>query len=504
MSIIRTLSEQTINLIAAGEVIENPASVVKELAENARDAKAKNIKIEIAGGGFAKIVVSDDGTGMGKDDAVLSIERYATSKIRSADDLLSLKTMGFRGEALASIAAISKMSITTSTGDMGVCVEVEGGKLLSVKPAPRRRGTTVEVRSLFYNVPARKKFQKGETPSASEISKAISQLSLAYPEINFNDSPFGLAERIRRILGEEFFSSMVKIDLDVASGYIGAPAFSRPNRTGQYIFINQRGVVCPAISFAVKDGYGTYIEEGRHPVFVLHFSLSEDLVDVNVHPQKKEVRLAEEGKIKEMIRSSINSSLQKKTGVSVSLPAFTPTPYPTSFSFKEEPSDFIEERLPIDDTHFVGIYYRFLIIQKEKLVFVDLHLAQKRIFYERMKKKEKPSTQRLLFPLTLPFVIEDDRLEELREMGFELHQASANSFIVDAIPDFLDEMRVSDFIQKPDQQMSCFVYKKGFMLQEGVSLYKELMKCKEPSICPEGKPIMTGLNTDEIEQLFKN
>ncbi len=504
MSIIRTLSEHTINQIAAGEVIENPASVVKELGENAIDAKAKNIQIEITGGGFAKIVVSDDGVGMSKDDAILSIERYATSKIRTADDLFSLKTMGFRGEALASIAAISKMTITTSTGDIGVCVEIEGGRILSVKPAPRRRGTTIEVRSLFYNVPARKKFQKGESQSAGEILKVINLLALAYPHINFNDSPSSLEERIRKILGEEFFSSMVKVDFEMARGYIGAPSFSRPNRTGQYIFINQRAVVCPPISFAVKDGYGTYIDEMRHPAFVLHFSLPEDLIDANVHPQKKEVRLAEEAKIKEAIRTAINTGLQRKTNISIQLPTFTPTSYPTSFSFKEEPPDFIEEKLPIDNTHFVGIYYRFLIIQKEKLMFVDLHLAQKRIFFEQMKQKEKPSTQRLLFPVSLPFIIDDERLKELMEMGFELHQATPHSFIVDAIPNFLDENCIGDFIQKPDLRMSCFVYKKGFMLQEGVSLYKELMKCKEPSICPEGKPIMTGLNTDEIEKLFKN
>ena len=285
---IRFLSELTINQIAAGEVIENPASVVKELIENAIDAGATHIKVDILAGGFQAIKVSDDGLGMSPEDAPLCLERHATSKIISSDDLFALTTMGFRGEALASIAAISKIRLLTAQeGKEAVDLEIEGGKILHTIPGARSRGTTMEVRSLFYNVPARKKFQKSPAASSAEITKVVTQLSLAHPDIGFEliqqgSSHFSLPvalrqdflpllkQRMEGVLSAEFIPSCRDLAFSesgyAGQGWIAEPHFSRHNRSGQFLFVNRRPVFCPAINYAIRDAYGTRLSTERHPV----------------------------------------------------------------------------------------------------------------------------------------------------------------------------------------------------------------------------------------------
>lgn len=307
-SVIRVLSEHTINQIAAGEVIENPASIVKELIENAIDAKASKIVVEVSGGGLQKICISDDGTGMGAEDALLCLQRHATSKIRQAEDLSFIATMGFRGEALASIAAISKMTLTTSTlSGLGTQVEVEAGSIKEVKPCARNRGTTIEVRQLFYNVPARRKFQKSPSFCLTDIIKMITQLSLAYPAIDFELYDSGeerlrlihkesnflelLQERVKQVLGdaflEEAFIVEAKEEPFTFRGILGSVQNTRPNRALQYSFLNERSVLCPTLSFAVKEAFGTRIAQDRFPIYVLHLDIPSSFIDVNVHPQKK-------------------------------------------------------------------------------------------------------------------------------------------------------------------------------------------------------------------------
>jgi len=547
-SIIHVLSEQTINQIAAGEVIENPASAVKELAENSVDAKAENIVVEVHGGGFARICVSDDGTGMGKRDAVLCLDRYATSKIREADDLFSLKTMGFRGEALASIASISKTTITTSLENgIGVCIEVEGGKQTKIEPAPRKKGTTIDVRSLFYNVPARKKFQKSASQSFLEISKVLTQLSLAYPSKSFrlldqDKEVFhylgseALRGKVSQVLGEEFFSSMLEVKMETSSykveGFISKPSLTRLNRKEQYLFINKRAVVSPLISASVKEGYGTYIEEKRYPVFVLHLSVPEEFLDVNVHPQKKEVRFGEEEKIRELIKSVIRGALQPKDTPSYSFnPSSAPISYGEvqeySFKFQETPLEekelpsFLLEELPT----VVGMYKHFLLIDKEKeILFVDLKLARARVLFDAyLKKQSQFSTERLLFPLTLKFSLKEAeclalRLEEIDKLGIEMHAIGQGGFIVDTLPSFLEENEVARFLEEiSEMEEQTFLnieaiaklkvkfacpHKKSFMVQEGLALYQELMKSSDPYLSPEGAPIMIHLGEHEIHKFY--
>lgn len=339
MSRIRVLDEHTINKIAAGEVIENPASVVKELVENALDAGSTEISVEIAGGGRQLIRISDNGCGMSADDAVLCLERHATSKIRNVEDIHEILTMGFRGEAIPSIASISKFTILTTPykeGDkncQGSMVIVEGGRLISCSPAARSQGTTMEVKSLFFNMPVRKKFQKSPTYDAQEILKILTILSLGYPHIKFelisdqkllldtsllpSDHSFQekLGFRIESILGREFLASLCPVSFKnenfTLEGYVGLPSHHRQNRTGQYLFINQRAVQSPLISFAIREGYGTMLGSNRHPVFVLHLQMPGSLLDVNVHPQKKEVRIRQDHKLKEYIIEAIQKALQK-------------------------------------------------------------------------------------------------------------------------------------------------------------------------------------------------
>lgn len=337
---IRVLTEQTINKIAAGEVIENPASVVKELVENSIDAHATDICIEIKGGGRQLIRITDNGCGMNSDDALLCLERHATSKIKNVEDIHEITTMGFRGEAIPSIASISKFMLLTcpqtepaqSPVCQGTMVMVDGGKIINCSPAACSPGTTIEVKSLFFNVPVRKKFLKSPTSDANEILKMISQIALGHPHIKFqlindnkitlnttlplsNDFNEQLQERIQTVLGNDFSEHCVSIHFEEnglkLQGMIGLPSYTRHNRTGQYLFINNRGVFSPLVAYAIKEGYGTSLPTGRHPVFVLHLTIDGNLVDVNVHPQKREVRLRQEHILKQMIIKGIEQALQR-------------------------------------------------------------------------------------------------------------------------------------------------------------------------------------------------
>lgn len=331
---IRVLSDHTINKIAAGEVIENPASVVKELVENAIDAGSTEICIEIQLGGRQLIRISDNGCGMSRDDAILSLERHATSKIREVEDIQNLFTMGFRGEAIPSIAAISKFTLLTCAGLEGTHIHVEGGNILSCSAAVRSPGTTIEVKSLFFNVPVRRKFQRSPSYDAQEIIKMVSALAMGHPCVHLElisdqklifktpvlsaESTFQerLLSKIECLQGKEIASNLTPLNFNhppyKLEGFIGVPSFHRPNRTGQFLFINQRAVQSPLISVAVREGYGSMLGTNRYPVFMLHLHLPGSLLDVNVHPQKKEVRLREGTKLKEALIQAVQGALQKE------------------------------------------------------------------------------------------------------------------------------------------------------------------------------------------------
>ena len=380
MNRIRLLPEQVANQIAAGEVVERPASVVKELVENALDAKAARISVEIQAGGRSLIRVTDDGFGMSKDDALLCLERHATSKIRRAEDLAAIATMGFRGEALPSIASVSRFTLTTreklgvppsggpentgeeidaarsrkaelqSEGVEGTQIVIHGGKILEVKAAGCAIGTSVEVRQLFFNLPARRKFLRSEETEFAHIHHYLTLAALAYPEVSFTFVKDGravwqlpaakveetrvsrshaLRERMRALLGGELKLLPVHFSAELPSheegsgdentasenpamtlwGFMGAPGVSRSTREDQHLFVNRRPVENRGLNFALLEGYHTALMKGRYPVCCLFLEIDPAEVDVNIHPSKREVKFHRERALRQRVTQAVRETL---------------------------------------------------------------------------------------------------------------------------------------------------------------------------------------------------
>ena len=327
MSKIRVLSDQLINQIAAGEVVERPASVAKELVENAIDAGARRIEIDVEAGGRRLLRVADDGCGMTRDDALLAFERHATSKISRAEDLLAINTLGFRGEALASIASVARVELITQLADEpeGTRVLIEGGRMRDVQPAARPRGTTITVRDLFFNTPARRKFLRSEATESFHLTNLVTHYALAHPEIEFVLTNNGretlraapaatLRERAYQIFGAEFLDSLLVVDgglMNVARarGFISAPRERRTTRDAQYLFVNGRFVRDRLISRALTEGYRTVLPHGVYPAALLFLDVPLEEVDVNVHPAKTEVRFRRAAAVADIVRESVRAAL---------------------------------------------------------------------------------------------------------------------------------------------------------------------------------------------------
>ncbi len=327
MPSIKVLPEFLINQIAAGEVVERPASIVKELIENSIDAGAKRITVEVEGGGDEFLRITDDGHGMDAEDAVLALERHATSKIASTDDLFNIHTLGFRGEAIASIASVSYFTLQTKkTGALeGTLVMCEGGKIIKVKPVGVPEGTQIEIRQLFYNTPARKKYLKNPTTEFQHIVDMVIGVALAFHDVGFrliHDGKvvFDLAPdaddftRVRALLGKTIADELIPIFYGHSKiqlkGFIGKPLIARSNRNLQYLFVNHREVKSHVLSYAVKQSYHSLLPKEKFPVFLLYFELDPELVDVNVHPRKQEVRFKDEKEIFSIIAQACKKSLE--------------------------------------------------------------------------------------------------------------------------------------------------------------------------------------------------
>jgi DNA mismatch repair protein MutL len=371
MNRIRLLTEQVANQIAAGEVVERPASVVKELVENALDAQATRVTVEVQAGGRALVRVTDDGLGMSRDDALLCLERHATSKIQRAEDLAAITTMGFRGEALPSIASVSRFTLTTRERDSespeGTRLVVNGGKIIEVKAAGSATGTSIEVRQLFFNLPARRKFLRTEDTEAAHIHHYLTLAALAYPEVAFtlvkdgrtvwqlpsaksgSDIPArlaALAERLRALHGQELkvlpvdFTAEMRASVEVEEetlsdavlasdaqpdasqeaapasasllrvwGFIGAPGVSRATREDQHLFVNRRPVDNRGLNFALLEGYHTALMKGRYPVCCLFVEIDPAAVDVNIHPAKREVKFHREFEVRRLVAQAVRQTL---------------------------------------------------------------------------------------------------------------------------------------------------------------------------------------------------
>ena len=405
MNRIKLLSEQVANQIAAGEVVERPASVVKELVENSLDAGAQKVTVEIGAGGRSLIRVTDDGSGMSRDDALLSLERHATSKILRAEDLASIATMGFRGEALPSIASVSRFSLTTRERDNpspeGTQIIVNGGAIAEVKTAGSAPGTSIEARQLFYNLPARRKFLRTEETEAAHIQHYLTLAALAFPEVAFTFLKDGrsiwqlpavksgtttssrieaLRERLRALLGDEKllsvnFSARLNDDHSVPDetdifetaspekppadeienlksririwGLIGSPGVSRATRESQFVFVNRRPVENRGVNYALIEGYHTSLMKGRYPVCCLFLELDPAAVDVNIHPAKREVKFHREFEIRKFTAQAVRETLLAfHVEPAVPAAAIKPPPAPSELKFVPEVSEPEQPNLP--------------------------------------------------------------------------------------------------------------------------------------------------------------
>ena len=511
--VIRVLDPATVNQIAAGEVIERPASVVKELAENAIDAGARTVRIDITSvqGGIASIKVTDDGCGMSPADAELAFVPHATSKIRRLDDLFSIHTLGFRGEALASIAAIAKVTLITKPQDSGrtpgTRIVVIGGKITSQGETGAPEGTSVLVEELFFNTPARRKFQKSLTTEITRIHGILEGLCLACPQVSFrffhNNREQLVTERtsrpldtIARVFGNEYARELIPAASDLPfmriSGYISRPALSRKDPDRVLIAINARYVTSPALTNAVREGYGTLLPHGRYPVAFLSLAIDTRLVDINVHPTKKEVRLTREKEITEAVREAIRAALaagdlipevtapppvyrnmvaQKSdihpaSGIAEpagpycagTIPApdipgtLSPFTEPTHTGTVSTDSRLRQTELASGLSSFtavlpemevigqVGGIYILAEAASGELIIIDQHAAHERIFYEQVTRSMAArEAQELIVPAIIHRPPKDaailkSLIPALAQEGVIIEEFGAGSFLVRAVP----------------------------------------------------------------------
>ena len=477
MGRIRVLPEHLANRIAAGEVVERPASVVKELVENALDAGASSVEVVIEAGGSALIRVTDDGSGMDRDDLALAVERHATSKIATPEDLDSVSTLGFRGEALAAIASVSLMTLTTSeAAGPGWRLQVRGGRVESLETAAAPPGTCVEVASLFFNTPARRKFLKSPGREASLVAETVTNLALAHPERGFALSSDGrkvlslpagsdLRERAARLLGAE--EPLLEARWEGGGIHIEAHTSgageSRPDRSAQRVLVNGRPVRDKTIAHAISGVYGPVLPPGRFPILALSLVAPPSEVDVNVHPAKSEVRFRRPGEIHGAVTAALRRALGPVRGLK-SLPAADvaaafegmdalPPPLPLA---AETPLESVREatgpswETATDSaavaawTHrtIVGQYRNSYVVAADGdgLLVVDQHAAHERVLFERILAG---ATAREIQPLLSPALVEvpaplrlllPETLPALEAMGFEAEAFGDSAAVVRAVP----------------------------------------------------------------------
>jgi DNA mismatch repair protein MutL len=462
VSQIRVLSDDLANQIAAGEVVERPASVVKELVENSIDAGATLIRLDIEGGGKNKIRIMDNGMGMAPEECVLAFSRHATSKISRFDDLESIQSLGFRGEALPSIASVAKVRCTSarSESEGGKLIVVEGGVVVEQKDAACPRGTTLEVAQLFYVTPARRKFLKGDSTEFSHITQVVTQQALANPHIQFylthngrdviNTLPTDqLHYRIAELFGPDLAKSLLEVEVQSGdyqlSGFISTPVYTRSSRNTQYCFINGRFVRDKVILHATQQGYSHLLPKGQHPAMFLYLTMDPKLLDVNVHPSKAEVRFAFQQDVHQFVAHGVRTALEKnqqvdlterdKTDIPLKVPfsssrhSYQPEqwapPPPVQVALSQSLRAMLSpdaestqqvawyDKAPIPVSNLIYSEFEplgqldrsFIIMQgKQGILVVDQHVAHERILYERFRasaQNRKVEVQKLLFPLPI-------------------------------------------------------------------------------------------------------
>ncbi len=547
---VHILSKIVSDRIAAGEVVERPASIVKELIENAIDAGGTAISVEIREGGLQMIRVGDNGSGMTREDAELSVERFATSKISSERDLQTVRTLGFRGEALPSIAAVSQFEMLTRNKDnvQGTRIRiVDEKKELDVAGAPT--GTLITARELFYNVPARKKFLKAPLRETELVTKVVAQYALAYPNIGFRlavdgkDSllapPSSPLERIGAVWSREAASEMLAVEYDSfdlkVRGFISKPSFARASRDWQNFFVNGRPIRSGLLAVMLERPYAGRLLPNRHPLAVIHIELDPQYVDVNVHPRKAEVRFMQERSIYGAVQQAVEHALRDfpitQNADGMEWP-FANVPESSFGALREAQAEY-----RAGTWRALGqIHNTYLLAQTpDGFAIVDQHAAQEQIFFEwgtGDRGQAAVISSHDDFHRTSPPVISlmpneaslvNAHLDEYRALGIDVEPFGANTFRVNALPSFvkLSAREVLDTLvfehdkyralegealrDKLASKLACVSALKAgdaLTLEQQQNLLNELLQIYSPATCPHGRPTFVCVTLEELERRF--
>jgi DNA mismatch repair protein MutL len=559
MPLVKVLPDILASQVAAGEVVERPASVVKELVENSIDAGAKTVTVDIERGGVGLIRVADDGCGMAREDALLSLERHATSKLRTAAELASVMTLGFRGEAVPSIASVAKFRMLTRRAEdvSGTEIIVDGGKVRDVRDAGGAPGTVIEARSLFFNMPARRKFMRAESTEAAHVEQQIRLHALAAPGVRFRfrkddkvvfDLPgvTNAVDRVRQIVGNELGGELVAMPERLApgmsvSGFLLPAKHARKGRRHQFIFLNGRPIEDSAVTKGLAEGFRGNLQEGLHPAAWLWLEMEPQLVDVNVHPAKREVRFHRPFEVRDLISQTVAECLRpapvrkpeppspRETAPSASCPTFHPHQPELVITPSAGDTNTPPRRAP--DFRIIGMLQeRYVIMESaDGLVLFDPKAARERIIFERIFKERKDGmeTQSLLVPLLFELdprdldVLLRERMA-LQEAGIEVEAFGGNTLQVRSLPacvsmgdphSFLDDL-LEELLHGPaaagrfafDRIAKAVAMKAAQRvtprLAEAAALLEELFHCDLPYCGADGRPSLTEYNRKDIDRRF--
>lgn len=506
MSKIQVMNEDLANKIAAGEVVERCLNVVKELVENSIDAKSSKIRVALKDSGILEITVADDGVGMDEDDATLAFSRHATSKLKSLNDLFHIASLGFRGEALPSIASVSKVELRTSTNDIGTYLYLEGGQLVKKERYPLEKGTTITVKNLFYNTPVRLKYLKSLSTELSLIIDYMNKMALSYPNIKFilenNDKELlnttgdgNLLKVIYAVYGIDVAKKMIEINGEnddyVISGYVSYPEAAKASRNVMTTLVNGRVIKNQALNRAILDTYHTYIPKDKYPVIVINISVDPILVDINIHPQKMDIKFSKLDELLSLVTSLIEKKLKEILliphasvrnietiyEVEDALPLEKPKSIfdddndikiekeveEVSFDFQADSEVITNDEVPkeeyrIKKMHPLGIIHKTFIVaeNEEGMYLIDQHAIAERINYEKFMKelsKENKDTTDLLVPIKLEYPKDEflkikEYLDVLKSIGVYLEEFGDHTFLVRRHPTFIYKGREKDSIEK--------------------------------------------------------
>ncbi|HVW21673.1 MAG TPA: DNA mismatch repair endonuclease MutL [Opitutaceae bacterium] len=565
MSRIRVLSDRVANQIAAGEVVERPAAAVKELVENALDAGATRIEVEFRHGGQALIRVEDDGQGMDREDAQLAFERHATSKLAEAADLDRLASYGFRGEALPSIASISRCRLQTRSegADAGTEILIDAGRQVHLRDCGRPVGTRIEVEHLFHPVPARRKFLKSERTEAAHIVQCVRLYALACPGVAFTliedgraifRSPqcAGLAERVGEIFGRELAEALLPIEAAEPGlrlhGLIARPGAARPTRQETIGFVNGRPVDSRTLHYALMESYRDALPEGRYPPAVIFLECDPAAVDVNVHPAKREVRFRQEAAVRSFL---VRSLLGRLRGIGAPegapaapalredpAPAFAPPPAavrPGPPADIEPPAPAGAPPGPPPGWRYLGTAHQAYALFETPagLILLDRRAAEERIWFERLQARPGAGpapSQRLLLPLTLEFdpvsaALLEERIPFLRELGFGAEEFGRHCFRLEGVPEWMDPAQAEAFLREvlgalregriagedgaaAREQFARLAAARAARPQAALgeagmlALAGELFATRSPHVSPSGRPTCVELGHGELDRRF--